>query len=418
MERRRVVVTGMGIYCPVGNDLETAWQHVANGVSGIATIKRVDTTDVGVHFAGEVKDFDAKALFGHRDARRMDRVTQFAMAAAKQAIEHSGLDMAREDPYEVGCLIGSGVGGIDTLLENYRVVMGKGPHAVSPLLIPMMLTDSPAGRVAIEFGLRGPNMAVATACATGNNAIGEATEMIRRGAADVMVTGSAEAAIVPLAIAGFHNMGALSRRNDDPATASRPFDKTRDGFVMAEGSGVLVLESLEHAQARGATIYAEIQGYATTDDAYHVTAPMESGDGAHMAMRKALRNAGLTIDDVQYINAHGTSTHLNDAAETRAIKTMFGEKAYDIPISATKGVTGHLLGAAGSIEAIFSILSIQHQYIPPTAHLETPDPECDLDYTPNVGKARAITNVMSNSFGFGGHNAVLIIGKYQANGHA
>jgi len=419
MERRRVVVTGMGILSPVGNTVEEAWTNAANGVSGIDTIKRygqdvLDTLEVRV--AGEVKGFDPKALFGHREARRMDRVTQFAVGATAQAIQHSGLDMSKEDPYEVGCIMGTGIGGIETLLDQFAVTFEKGNRFVSPLLIPMMLPDSPAGRVAIEFGLRGPNMCVSTACATGNNAIGEATEIIRRHGADVMIAGSAEAAVVPLAISGFNNMTALSRRNDDPKTASRPFCKTRDGFVIAEGSGVLVLEALEHAQARGATIYAEVLGYGTTDDAYHVTAPMEKGEGAAASMRKALRSAGLTVDDIDYINAHGTGTHLNDSSETYALKTVWGEKAYNVKISSTKGVTGHTLGAAGSIEAVFSIMSILKQFVPPTANLTEADPECDLDYTPLKGTPHTINHVMSNSFGFGGHNAVLVIGKFNANG--
>ncbi len=416
MGRRRVVVTGLGVVCPVGNSVEEAWQNAANGVNGVAPIQRFDTSALEVHFGGEVKNFDAKALFGHREVRRMDRVTQLAMAASQQAVTHSGLDMAHEDAWEVGCLIGSGIGGIESIIEQARASFERGPRVVSPLLIPMMLPDSPTGRVAIEYGMRGPNMAVSTACATGNNAIGEATEMIRRGSADVMLAGSTEAGVVELSLASFNNMTAISRRNDSPETASRPFDKTRDGFVVAEGAGVLVLEELEHAKARGAHIYAEILGYGNTDDAFHVTAPMENGAGAAKAMEKALRNAGLTIDQVDYINAHGTSTSLNDASETRAVKAVFGEKAYDVPLSSTKSVTGHMLGAAGSVEAVFSIKSILEQFIPPTINLHTPDPECDLNYTPNVGVSHPINTVMSNSFGFGGHNAVLLFGKY-TNGH-
>lgn len=416
MDRRRVVVTGMGMICPVGNSVEESWNNLIRGVSGIGLIERFDTTGFEVRFAGEVKNFDAKAIFGHREARRMDRVTQFAMYATDQAVRHAGLNMANEDPYAVGCLVGSGVGGIETLIEQVQIAHEKGYRTVSPLLIPMMLTDSPAGRIAIEYNFRGPNMSISTACATGNNAIGEATEMIRRGAAEVMIAGGTEAAVVPLALSGFNNMTALSRRNDDPASASRPFDRDRDGFVMAEGAGVLILESLDHALARDATIYAEILGYGTTDDAYHITAPIESGEGANVAMRKALRDAGIQPEDIDYINAHGTSTPLNDAAETRAIKTVWGEKAYDLKISATKSMTGHLLGAAGSVEAIFSILSIMHQFVPPTANLCNPDPECDLDYTPITGTPYKIDKVMSNSFGFGGHNAVLVLGKYHANG--
>jgi len=416
MTRRRVVVTGMGILCPTGNTLDEAWRNVAAGKPGIDVLRRFDPSGLEVRFGGEVKGFDPKALFGHREARRMDRVTQLGMAATAAALADSKLDMAKEDPYEVGCLVGSGVGGIETVLEQAHIGYTKGYRAVSPLLVPMMLTDSPTGRIAIEYNLRGPNMSISTACATGNNAIGEAAEMIRRGAADVMITGSTEAGIVPLAVAGFANMGALSRRNDDPATASRPFDKDRDGFVMAEGAGILVIEALEHAVARGARIYAEILGYATTDDAYHVTAPMESGEGAQRAMIKALKDAGITPTQVDYINAHGTSTPLNDAAETRALKAVFGDHAYTVKISSTKGATGHLLGAAGSIEAIFSIMSIVDQFVPPTANLTTPDPECDLNYTPGVGIAHPVQIVMSNSFGFGGHNAVLVIGKYTPDG--
>lgn len=416
MERRRVVVTGMGTLCPVGNTVEEAWRNAAEGKSGIGIIQRFDTSNLEVKFAGEVKNFDAKALFGHRETRRMDRVTQLAMAATQEAMQSSGLDMAKEDTYEVGCLIGSGIGGIETIIEQVYVGRDKGFRSVSPLLVPMMLADSPSGRIAIEFGFRGPNMAVTTACASGNNAIGEATEIIRRGDAQVMISGSTEAGIVPLAIASFNNMGALSHHHDSPETASRPFDKTRDGFVIAEGAGILILEDLEHAQARGARILAEVVGYGNTDDAFHVTAPMENGDGARMAMRKALRNAGLTSDNIDYVNAHGTSTPLNDSSETRAMKGLWGEKAYDLPISSTKGVTGHMLGASASVEAVFSIKSIETQFIPPTANLNTPDPECDLNYTPNTGKAHPITYVMSNSFGFGGHNAVLIFGKYHANG--
>ena len=417
MDRRRVVVTGMGVLCPVGNNVTEAWENTVAAKSGIDTIQRWDPHEMEVKIAGEVKNFDPKAWFGHREARRMDRTTQLAMAAAKQAIEDSGLKIEDEDPYEVGCVIGSGVGGIEVLLDQARQGWEKGIRTMSPLLVPMMLVDSPTGRVAIEYGLRGPNMAVATACATGNNALGEATEMIRRGAAEVMVAGSTEAGIVPLSVAAFANMGALCKHYETPATASRPFDKNRGGFVIAEGSAVLVLEELSHAQSRGAKIYAEILGYATTDDAFHVTAPMESGEGAFMAMKKALKNAGLTTNDVDYINAHGTSTSLNDASETRAIKSMFGERAYDIPISSTKGVTGHILGAAGSVEAIFGIMAIQTGTIPPTAHLDTPDPDCDLFYVPKQSINRPVEHVMSNSFGFGGHNAVLVMGKYHANGN-
>jgi 3-oxoacyl-[acyl-carrier-protein] synthase II len=417
MERRRVVVTGMGTVNPLGSSTEAAWQNAKQGKTGIAPIRRFDTSELEVRFGGEVKNFDPKALFGHREARRMDRVTQFAMAAAGEALRDTGLTVANEDPYEIGVVIGSGIGGIESTLEQSRLSYEKGTRIASPLLVPMMLTDSPSGRVAIEHGLRGPNMSISTACATGNNSIGEAAEMIRRGTALVMLAGSTEAGLVPLALASFNNMGAISRRNDDPATASRPFDVDRDGFVVAEGAGVLVLEELEHAKARGAKIYAELLGYSSTDDAYHVTAPLENGESAQMAMHKAMRDAGITAADIDYINAHGTSTQLNDVSETRAIKGAFGEKAYDIPISSTKSVTGHLMGGAGSVEAIFSVLAIRDQFIPPTINLFNPDPACDLNYTPNTGVPHKIDKAMSNSFGFGGHNAVLIFGKYRENGN-
>jgi 3-oxoacyl-[acyl-carrier-protein] synthase II len=416
MERRRVVITGMGMVSPVGNSVEESWQNTRAGVNGVAPIQRFDTSELEIHFGGEVKNFDPKALFGHREARRMDRVTQFAMAAAGEAVKHSGLNMANEDPYEAGCLIGSGIGGIESILDQSKQSIEKGPRTVSPLLIPMMLTDSPSGRVAIEYGMRGPNMSISTACATGNNSIGEATEIIRRGAATIMLAGSSEAGLVPLALSSFNNMGALSRRNDDPEHASRPFDRDRDGFVVAEGAAVLVIEELEHAKARGATIYGEVLGYGNTDDAYHVTAPLENGEAARMAMAKALRNAGITPDKIDYINAHGTSTPLNDSSETAAIKGLLGEKAYDIPISSTKSVTGHLMGGAGSVEAVFSAMSIRDQFVPPTINLFNQDPACDLNYTPNQGIAHKIDIVMSNSFGFGGHNAVLVLGKYHENG--
>lgn len=415
MERRRVVITGMGMLCPVGNSVQESWENALAGKSGIAVIQRFDPTGLEVRFGGEVKNFDPIVAFGHREARRMDRVTHLAMGAALEAIRDADLKLENEDSYDVGCVIGSGIGGIASTIEQIKVSMDKGPRAVSPLLVPMMLTDSPSARVAIEHKLRGPNMSVSTACATGNNAIGEATEMIRRGAASVMLAGSTEAGTLPLSLASFANMGAISRRNDDPAGASRPFDKNRDGFVVSEGAAVLILETLEHAKARGARIYAEILGYASTDDAFHVTAPMDNGEAARMAMKKAISNAGLKAEDIDYINAHGTSTPLNDVSETKAIKGLLGEKAYDVAISSTKGVTGHLMGGAGSVEAVFSVKAIESQAIPPTINYTTPDPDCDLNYVPNKSVTRKVDYVMSNSFGFGGHNAVLVFGKYQEN---
>lgn len=415
---RRVVVTGMGIICPIGHSVEVAWSNARNGVNGIDFIQRWDTDGLTVKFGGEVRDFDPSEVFGRRDARRMDRVTQLAMYATQQALDDAELDLSSMDPYDIGVLIGSGIGGIETLLEGTIGFLNRGERGVSPLVVPMMLPDAPSGRVSIEYNLRGPNMAVSTACATGNNAIGEAANMISRGAAEVMVAGGTEAGIVNMALAGFNNMTAISRRNDDPSTASRPFDKDRDGFVVGEGSAVLILEERDHALARGATIHAEIMGYGTTADAYHVTAPMENGGGAVKAMERALKDAGLTFKDIDYLNAHGTSTQLNDTSETRAIKTVFGESAYDVPISSTKSMTGHLLGAAGAVEAVFSIKAIQDNFAPPTINQITPDPECDLDYVPNEGRGVQIRNAMSNSFGFGGHNAVLIVGEHSDNGHS
>lgn len=418
MKGRRVVVTGMGIICPIGNSVEESWESAKNGKSGITHISQWDASNIGVKIGGEIKNFDPVEYFGKREIRRMDRTTQLAMYASKQALDSSGLVVTDENRYDVGCIVGCGIGGIHSISEGVLAFAERGQRGVSPLLVPIMLPDSPAGRVSIEWGLRGPNMAISTACATGNNAIGEAAAMIARGAADVMLAGSTEAGLMDLAVASFDNMGAISRRNDDPATASRPFDKDRDGFVVAEGSAMLVLEELEHAQARGATILAELVGYAATADAFHVTAPLENGEGAVMAMKRALKDANLTIDDIDYLNAHGTSTPLNDASETRALKTVFGERAYDLAISSTKSVTGHLMGAAGAVEAVLSVKSLLENFVPPTINQFTPDPDCDLNYTPNVGKAHQIDYVMSNSFGFGGHNAVLIFGRYNGNGKA
>jgi 3-oxoacyl-[acyl-carrier-protein] synthase II len=350
-------------------------------------------------------------LFGTREARKMDRFTQFAAAATMEALEHAGLNIDESNRDRVGVLIGTGIGGIGTIMEQAELLRERGADRVSPFLIPMMISDSAAGMLAIRIGARGPNMSLATACASGNNAIGEATEMIRRGVADVMIAGASEAALIPLTMAGMNVMGALSTRNDTPQTASRPFDRERDGFLMGEGAGILVLESLEHAQARGAHILAELSGYGTTDDAHHISAPAENGAGAAMSMKFALEDAELSTQDVGYINAHGTSTPLNDKSETAAIKTVFGEQAYSIPISSTKSMTGHLLGASGAVEAVFSILAIREGVLPPTINYQTPDPLCDLDYVPNQPRRVAPQHVMSNSFGFGGHNATLIFSR-------
>jgi len=409
---RRVVVTGMGCISPVGNNVKETWDSILAGKSGAGMITHFDASKHKTRFAAEVKGFDPIPLFGPRETRKMDRFTQFATAVAMEALEQSGLKIDESNRDRVGVLIGTGIGGIGSLLEQVEVMRERGPERVSPFLVPMMISDSAPGMLAIRFGARGPNMALATACASGNNAIGEAVDIIRRGAADVMLAGGSEAALVPVAMAGMNVMTALSTRNDDPQTASRPFDKDRDGFLMGEGAGMLILESLEHAQGRGATILGEITGYGTTDDAHHISAPAENGAGAAMAMKLALEDAGLDLKDVDYINAHGTSTPLNDKSETAAIKTVFGEQAYNIPISSTKSMTGHLLGASGAIEAVFCILAIRDEILPATINYQTPDPECDLDYVPNKSRNASPKHVMSNSFGFGGHNATLIFTRF------
>jgi 3-oxoacyl-[acyl-carrier-protein] synthase II len=412
--KKRVVITGLGAVSPLGNDVKTTWEALLAGTSGAARITHYDPADYKNQIACEVKGFDGSALFGHREARRMDRVTQFGLTAAKQAVEDSGLQVTDENRLRVGAVVGSGIGGLGTIFEQMNVFQKSGPDRVSPFLVPMMLADTPGGMIAIHLKIQGPNFAVVTACATGTNALGEATEVIRRGQADVMLAGGTEASIVPLAMAGLGSMTALSTRNDDPTHASRPFDKEREGFVMGEGSAVLVLESLEHAQARGANILAEVLGYGSTNDAYHVSAPAENGRGAADCMRMALNDAGLEPKQIDYINAHGTSTPLNDKSETAAIKTVFGEQAYDVPVSSTKSMTGHLMGAAGALEAMFCTLAMRDSMIPPTINYEFPDPECDLDYVPNQARAKELRYVMSNSFGFGGHNATIVLGN--ANG--
>lgn len=413
MTRKRVVVTGMGAIGPTGNNVEDSWKNIAAGVSGIDYLTLFDSSIIENKIAGEVKNFDAEAVFGRKEAKRTDRATHFALVASKEALDSSGLVINDENRYDVGCIVGSGIGGINSLVEAVMAFTAKGHHGVSPLVVPRLLIDGSSGRVSMEFGLRGPNFCLTTACATGNNCIGEGAEIIRRGQAVAMVVGSTEAAITPMTIAGFNNMKTLSRRNDNPRTASRPFDLTRDGFVPGEGAAMLVLEDLDHALARGATIYGEILGYGHTSDAYHPTAPLESGEGAAHAMKFALRDAHLEATDLDYINAHGTGTALNDAAETAAIKRALGEQAYAINISSTKSMTGHLLGAAGSLEAVFSLMAIRDNLIPPTINLTTPDPVCDLNYTPNKAVQKPVNIVMSNGFGFGGHNATIIVGRYQ-----
>jgi 3-oxoacyl-[acyl-carrier-protein] synthase II len=405
----------MGIVCPTGSTVEEAWRNIAAGHSGIDYITRFDTSQLDNKIGGEVKNFDPEQILGRREARRTDRVTQLGMAAAIQAMEQSGLQITEDNRYDIGVIVGSGIGGIGTVYEGIRTFQNKGPHLVSPLLVPMMLPDSPSGKISMTYGIRGPNFAISTACATGNDSIGHAVNMIRSGRLQAAITGSAEAGLVELAVAGFNNMTAISRRNDPPQAASRPFDVNRDGFVVAEGSGIFVIEELSHALERGATIFAEILGYGQTSDAYHVTAPLETGEGAARAIEYALKDAGLTPQDIDYINAHGTSTPLNDVSETLAIKRAFGDQAYKVPISSTKSMTGHLMGAGASVEAIFCVEAMRTGWVPPTINLDDQDPQCDLHYTPHVGMERELNIVMSNSFGFGGHNAVLILGKYDAN---
>ena len=409
----RVVITGMGAITPLGNDVETFWRNVVAGRSGVGPITLFDASAMKTRIAAEVKGFDPEAWFGRKEARRMDRYAQFALAATQQALQDARLDPAHVDRERVGVILGTGIGGIGALVQGVETLMTRGPDRISPFMVPMMLADTAPGLIAIAYGFRGPNMAVVTACASGTNAIGEAMHLIRRGDADVVIAGGAEAAILPVAVAAFNVMGAISTRNEEPERASRPFDRTRDGFVMGEGAGILVLERLEHARARGARIYAEVVGYGTSADAYHITAPLENGEGAALAMRRALADAGLSPRDIDYINAHGTSTPLNDKSETQAIKAVFGEAAYDVPISSTKSMIGHLLGAAGAVGAIVCIRAITDGVIPPTINYEHPDPECDLDYVPNVARRRPVRTAMSNSFGFGGHNACVIFRRYE-----
>lgn len=414
----RVVITGMGCLSPLGNDLDSTWNALLQGTSGVDTITLFDPSDFKTQIAAEVKGFDAKEALGVRLARRTDRFTQFALVAAEQAMKHSGLQVTDHNRDRIGVIFGSGVGGIGAVVDGSEKYLTKGPDRVSPFMVPMMLPDTAPGQTAIEFGLRGPNMSIATACASSANAIGEAAENIKRGAVDVVLTGGTEAAIVPVALAGFNVMNAISKRNDDPQSASRPFDLDRDGFIMGEGAAVLVLESFEHASARGATILGELVGYAATNDAFHISTPADNGAGAARCMRLALENARIAPERIDYINAHGTSTKLNDSNETAAIKTVFGSIAYNIPISSTKSMTGHLLGASGALEALFCLKAIQESTLPPTTNYETPDPECDLDYIPNKARPKTLEFVMSNSFGFGGHNASLIFRKYAENGVA
>ena len=403
----RVVVTGLGVITPLGLDIETFWSRLLNGESGIDRISSFDPSDLEVQIAAEVKGFDPKDFMDFKAARRMDRFAQLAAAATQEALANAHLDLSKVNPYRVAVIIGSGIGGIITLSEQLGVLKEKGPKWVSPFMAPMMLSDMAPARISMIVGAKGPNFTVVSSCSSSADAIGQAWEMIRRGEVDIAITGGAEAPICPIAIAGFNSLRALSRRNDAPQKASRPFDADRDGFVMGEGAAILVLESHDSMVRRGVEPLAELAGYGSTSDAHHVTEPDPDGESACKAMVLALKRAGLKPEDIDYINAHGTSTPLNDKIESKAIKMAFGEEAYNIPISSTKSMTGHLLGAAGAIESAFTILAIKHGTIPPTINLDNPDPECDLDYTPFLARRGKVRAAISNSFGFGGHNTVL-----------
>ncbi|MFL5575396.1 MAG: beta-ketoacyl-ACP synthase II [Gemmatimonadaceae bacterium] len=413
MMKRRVVVTGLGMVTPVGNDVATTWRSLLEGKSGAGPITKFDAANFPVRFAAEVKGFDPLMAMDRKEAKRADLYTQYAVAASVQAMRDAGLENGGiADPDRIGVILGSGIGGLKSFEEQHDIYRERGASKISPFFIPMFIADIAAGIVSMRFGAKGPNYATVSACATSAHAIGDAFRAIQYGDADAMITGGAEATVTPMAIGGFANMKALSERNESPETASRPFDATRDGFVMGEGAGVVVIEELEHARARGATIYAEIVGYGATGDAYHLTAPAPDGEGAQRAMKRALKDAGLGPADVQYINAHGTSTPANDFNETRAIKAVFGDHAHGVNVSSTKSATGHMLGAAGSVEFIVSSLAVREGRIPPTINYRTADPDCDLNYTPNEPVSRDVSAALSNSFGFGGHNVSLAVKRW------
>ncbi len=411
MSRRRVVVTGMGMVSPLGNNVKDSWDNVIEGKSGVSTIEHFDASQFSTRFAAQVKDFDASQYMSVKEARKMDVFIQYGIAAAVQAIEDAGLTPETVDYQRIGCAIGSGIGGLPMIEKNVELLNASGPKRISPFFVPGAIINMISGHVAIRFGFQGPNISIVTACTTGTHNIGMAGRMISYGDADVMVAGGAEMAITPLGIGGFGAARALSTRNDDPKTASRPWDKDRDGFVMGDGSGILVLEEYEHAIARGATIYAELAGFGMSDDAYHMTAPPENGDGALSAMSAALKDAGTKASEIDYINAHGTSTPIGDLAETQAVKTLMGADASDVAMSSTKSMTGHLLGAAGAVESIFSVLAIRDQLVPPTINLEEPSEGCDLNYVAHTAQKRKVELVLNNSFGFGGTNGTLVFRK-------
>ncbi len=410
---KRVVVTGMGAITPIGNNLDEFWAGIKNGVCGIDKVTLFDASDLKTQIAGEVKDFDPTEYIDKRDARKMDRFTQFAMVAADEAVKNSGLDMEKEDPWRAGVITGSGIGGISTFAEQHAILLEKGPGRISPFFIPMMIGNMAAAQIAIKHGMQGVNENVVTACASSTNALGTAFRHIQYGDSDIILAGGCEATVTKIAFAGFCNMKAMSTRNDDPKHASRPFDAERDGFVLSEGAAFLVLEELEHAKKRGAHIICEMAGYGATDDAYHITSPVPGGAGGAKAMEFAIKDAGITPADVTYINAHGTSTKYNDQFETEAIKTTFGDAARSVAVSSTKSMTGHMLGAAGAVEAIVCAKAIEDGYIPATINYENPDPDCDLDIVPNTGRNLEVKYAMSNSLGFGGHNASVVFKKYE-----
>lgn len=410
---RRVVVTGMGAMTAIGNSVKAFWEGLLQGKNGVGAITHFDPAQFSTRFAAEVKNFSFDGILDVRESNRMDRYTQMAMVAAHEALQDSGLDLEKIDHDMAGVVVGSGIGGIQSFETEHGKYIEKGPRRVSPYFVPQMISDIAAGQISIRYGLKGPNYATVSACATASHAIGDAARLIKYGDADIMVTGGSEAPITPMGLAGFCSMKALSSRNEEPGKASRPFDRERDGFVMGEGAGILVLEELEHARKRGANIYAEIRGIGFTADAHHVTAPAPGGEGAMRAMRRSAEDGKLNLDEVDYINAHGTSTPYNDKNETAAIKALFGDHAYKMNISSTKSMIGHLLGAAGAVELIVSVLAIKHNIIPPTINYEFPDPECDLNYTPNVPQERRVRNAISNTFGFGGHNACILVSKFE-----
>jgi 3-oxoacyl-[acyl-carrier-protein] synthase II len=409
----RVVITGLGVVTSLGQDVETFWKNITEGKSGVGYIENFDVTEYPTRIAAEIKDFDLDKYVDKKEARRMDRFVQFAVAASLDALKDANLNVKEDtDPERVGISVGSGIGGLGTWEEQHKILLEKGPKRVSPFFIPMMIANMGSGQISMITGAKGPNSTTVTACASGTHSIGDSFNIIKRGDADVMICGGAEATISPTGVAGFCALRAMSTRNDEPEKASRPFDVDRDGFVMGEGAGVLILESLEHAQKRGAQIYAEVIGFGMTGDAHHMTEP--DPDGAARCMIKAYKNAGIAPEEIQYVNAHGTSTPVGDKSETIALKKAFGEHAYKLAVSSTKSMTGHLLGAAGGVEAVICGLAIKHGLIPPTINLENQDPECDLDYVPNVARPSEVNIAMSNSFGFGGHNATIILKKFEA----